>query len=131
MLDGIAMDALDKALQIADLRQQVYANNIANVNTPGYKTEHVTFSNVLNQSSQLMQQKYIPISSDTANLNVSSFLQSNPVITTSNTSIENNGNNVSLDSQMAKMAANAIRYNALVQDMQMRFQRLQTAINGG
>lgn len=139
-LDGLTMDVLERALQVADLRQQVYSTNIANANTPGYKAEHVSFEVTLRSAVSKPNggtdfgASHIPISVSGSGIvsSASQWLGQTPAITaSSDTSVENDGNNVNLDSQMAKMAANQIRYNALVQDMQLRFQRLETAIVGG
>jgi len=139
-LDGLTMDVLERALQVADLRQQVYSTNIANANTPGYKAEHVSFEAALRSVASTanvgtaLGASHIPISVSGTGIvsSASQWLSQTPAITAStDTSVENDGNNVNLDSQMAKMAANQIRYNALVEDMQLRFQRLQTAIVGG
>mgnify|MGYP000530431163 CR=1 FL=1 len=41
---------LQKALDAASLRQNVLANNIANVNTPGFKRSYVSFEESLQQA---------------------------------------------------------------------------------
>ncbi|MDD5090603.1 MAG: flagellar basal body protein, partial [Candidatus Wallbacteria bacterium] len=41
---------LEKGLDVAALRHQVITQNIANVNTPGYKLKDVSFEDQLNRS---------------------------------------------------------------------------------
>lgn len=43
-IESVTLQALSRALDVAQLRQQVIASNIANVNTPGYATQRVSFS---------------------------------------------------------------------------------------
>ncbi|MFN8610219.1 MAG: flagellar basal body protein [Vulcanimicrobiota bacterium] len=43
-------DILERGLDVAALRQQVTANNIANLNTPGYRPQQVLFEDELRQS---------------------------------------------------------------------------------
>lgn len=134
--DIAAIQLLQNSLNVAQLRQRVYANNVANVDTPGYKRQDVQFESLL--AAQMSQapdaglgQTYIPISTP-ATLNIPAALQVQPeVVQDSSTSYDNNGNNVDVDAEMAKLAENQIKYNALIQDMQTRFNRLKAAINGG
>ena len=43
MLNASFFNLMGNALMASDLKQQVYANNIANQNTPGFKEQHVQF----------------------------------------------------------------------------------------
>lgn len=43
-IESVTLQALSSALDVAQLRQQVIASNIANANTPGYATKRVSFS---------------------------------------------------------------------------------------
>jgi flagellar basal-body rod protein FlgB len=122
--DVVTFGLLNNALQAADLRQQVYANNIANADTPGYKRQDVQFESVL--QSEMQNTDPTDVSTNASLLDVQPT-----VVQDNSTSISNNGNNVDVNSEMASMAQNQIRYNALIQEMQVRFSRLQEAINGG
>jgi flagellar basal-body rod protein FlgB len=134
--DSAVFGLLQNALRAAELRQTVYSNNVANVDTPGYKRQDVEFEDILNQNLLDVPvaepgTRFIPVqnpaASDWENLaNVS------PVVIQDNTSkVDNNGNNVDIDAEMAKLAMNQIRYNALIQDVNIRLNRLRSAINGG
>jgi flagellar basal-body rod protein FlgB len=135
--DIAAFQLLQNALNVAQLRQRVYANNIANIDTPGYKREDVSFesrlASAMNSQSgaQVFGVRHISLSSQ-SNPNWQSMLQVKPrIIRDTSTIVSNNGNNVDVDAEMAKLAENQIRYNALVQDVSMRVTRMKTAINGG
>ena len=43
------INVLDKALDASNLRETVITNNLANVNTPGYKRREVDFESLLRQ----------------------------------------------------------------------------------
>lgn len=47
MLESVTSAALSSALDGLAARQRAIANNIANVNTPGYTAERVSFENAL------------------------------------------------------------------------------------
>jgi flagellar basal-body rod protein FlgB len=127
---------LQNALRAAELRQTVYSNNIANVDTPGYKRQDVEFENILNR--QLVNvpvavpgTRFIPIQNP-ANSDWETRANIRPVVVQDASSkVDNNGNNVDIDAEMAKLAMNQIRYNALIQDVKIRLDRLRSAINGG
>lgn len=133
-----AFQLVTNALQVADLRQQVYANNIANMNTPGYKRESVAFESALqsamsgNNSSSLLGKQSIPLGQTSgANYNWSAMLAVRPTVTVTQSGvISNNGNNVDVEAEMTGLAENQIRYQALVQDLTDRIARLNTAIGG-
>jgi flagellar basal-body rod protein FlgB len=50
VLESVTSAALSSALDGLALRQRTIANNIANVNTPGYHARRVSFENALAQS---------------------------------------------------------------------------------
>lgn len=128
-LDGVVFQLLQNGLNAAQLRQQVYANNIANVDTPGFQRQDVVFEDLLQYllgPDPGREGAGSPSAADwTAALRVS------PQVVTDRVSVEdNNGNNVDIDAEMAKLAQNQIRYNTLVEDVRMRLDRLKTAIEG-
>lgn len=52
MLESVTSTAISSALDGLALRQRTIANNIANVNTPGYHAERVSFEDALARSVQ-------------------------------------------------------------------------------
>ncbi|WP_067931412.1 flagellar basal body rod protein FlgB [Alicyclobacillus kakegawensis] len=124
-LDTGTFQLLQNALAASNLRQSVYANNIANVDTPGYKRQDVSFESMLQQ--QLASTDGSGLTTDELNQLVSVQPQ---VVTDTSTAVQNNGNNVDVDAEMSELAANQIRYNALVQDVDLRILRLREAIQG-
>ncbi|MCQ2002044.1 flagellar basal body protein [Arthrobacter zhaoxinii] len=50
MFDSVSSIALQSALDGLALRQRTIASNIANVNTPGYQAQRVTFEDALAKS---------------------------------------------------------------------------------
>ncbi|WP_130176787.1 flagellar basal body protein [Cryobacterium sp. SO1] len=52
MIESVTTAALSSALDGLALRQRTIANNIANVNTPGYTAQRVSFEDALARSVQ-------------------------------------------------------------------------------
>ncbi len=133
--DAVTFQLLQNALSASNARQAAFAANIANAQTPGYKRQDVTFETLLTSAistpTATLGERYIPISTgNSQDLQTMAQVQSASV-TDTQTIIQNNGNNVDIDAEMARLAENQIRYNTLIQDVQTRLSRLRTAINGG
>lgn len=107
MLDKVfeGKNIIHKALDATWLRNQVIAQNIANVDTPGYKRSSVSFEEQLIQSMS----KSDFDKSDVDNIDIK-IVKDN-----ANLSTRLDGNNVDIDVESAALAENLIRYNALVQ----------------
>ena len=123
--------SLEKALTGSALRHRVIGNNIANVNTPGFKRSEVSFEAELASAAQgetntggltRTHEKHLPLVAKTP---------ASPVKNITNTSLRTDGNNVDVDAEMAGMAKNNIFYNAVAQGIGSYYTMLKSAINGG
>jgi len=137
MVDGIISSEiyqiLEKSLNAASLQQQMTGNNIANVNTPGYKRSEVVFRSKLDQVLNGMEKSYLPLT--VTNKNHISIVPEmtidsvNPeIITSTETSSRNDGNNVDIDIEMSKMAENTAYYSSLAQLTSMKLSMLSEVI---
>lgn len=123
---------LEKALDAAWLKNEAISNNIANVNTPGYKKTNVSFEEQLAgaaaefQIGSLKKDKdFLPIGNDIKNI-------SEPVISQDSfTSARQDDNNVDIDVEMAELAKNTIKYNALITQLSKQFTNIKMAIKEG
>lgn len=132
LLSAPYASVLEKAMSAASLRHKVISNNIANVNTPGFKKSEVAFEQILQRSMD--SSGGIPLTR--TNLQhlptKQGFAEINPQIhTINNTSFRNDGNNVDIDIEMAEMAKNNIYYDAVTQQMTKYFSNLKSVISGG
>jgi flagellar basal-body rod protein FlgB len=122
---------LEKALDAAWMRNETISNNIANVNTPGYKKSYVRFEELLTDAVDKFQisgikkdEKFLPIGKDTK------YSVSPEIVQEDFTSMRRDGNNVDIDVEMAELAKNSIKYNALIAQMSKEFSKIKIAING-
>lgn len=114
---------IERGLDAAWLRNDVISQNIANVDTPGYKRKVVRFEEFLDN-----EMKTGRISQGKTRLSSNGMqITEDPA----NSSYRSDGNNVDIEHEMALMAANSIRYNMLIQRMNGDFQKLKTVIRGG
>lgn len=103
---------LEKALDASLLKNETIADNIANVDTPGYKRKDVRFEEFLRNAQ-----------------NTDSI---EPEVVTEYDSLNyrKDGNNVDIDAEMAEMAKNTIRYNVLISRMNGKFRDMRTVMKG-
>ncbi|HLI48323.1 MAG TPA: flagellar basal body rod protein FlgB [Chthonomonas sp.] len=124
LFGGDAFQAATAALNAAALRQQVIANNLANVNTPGYKRQAVSFESALQSALEI---RHTPF----AALDPHPISSIQPTVYTVNTTTDRtDGNNVDPESESVALAMNAIRYDALATAVSLQFTNLKTVING-
>lgn len=113
--------AIDLALGASGRRQEVLANNLANVNTPGYKRLDVAFDETLATAVDAARAG-----------DVNALDKLRPTIGgDSPVAVRADGSSVDVDQEMAFLAENNIRYNALVQLAQKKLEGLKYAISEG
>ena len=91
-------------------RQKVVAANIANADTPGYKTQDIDFQTELQNISAELE----PATSPVPGLKV-----------------KNDGNNVSIDRESRLLAENALRFNIASNLLRSKLKIVRMAIEGG
>ena len=129
MLSANAFDyvnVLDKAADASWKRETVLANNIANVNTPGYKRKDLDFEGVLKQ--ELGRCKHTSLDTKIDNLHMDHL---NPSVYTdlSNYSYRLDGNNVDIDVEEVEYASEQIRYQGITAGINNEFNRMKTVIS--
>lgn len=121
---------LEKSVDASALRHQAIANNIANINTPGYKKLEVSFEEEFKRARG-SKSKIKMAQLDNRHLPSPGLSTSDISINTSSaTSMRNDGNNVDIDEEITKMAENNIRFNAMTKLLADRFKSLRMAIEG-
>lgn len=125
-MDLKVYDLLKKSLDASSIRGKVIANNIANVNTNGYKKYTVSFEETLRDNMDKLELK----NEDGKHMK----LREQGEITVKkdeSTSVRADGNNVDIENEMANQAANTLMYNALITQVNNRLNNTRYVINGG
>ncbi len=120
-------NGLTRSLDVSALRQKVTANNLANLNTPGYKRSYVVFSEEMLKAKQRMPL----VQTNTRHLPGNPDVPNPKVQTEGHTSRRSDGNNVDIDEEMLNLVTNQLRYNALVQQVSDRYSQWRYIINEG
>ncbi len=109
MLDGIT-SRLEHYMDMLASRQKVVASNMANVDTPGYKTKDIDFQHEFRSLLKGDEPSTIEVDG----------LQS-----------RNDGNNVSLDREARLRAENALRFSAAMNLVRSQVHAVRSAIKEG
>lgn len=124
---------VEKALDGTWLRNEAIAQNLANIDTPGYKRKTVNFEEHLNKAldersfkGNMTHPRHIPIGRSQVEKTTLKISEDH-----SSSSVRLDGNNVDIENEMAAMAKNTIQYNTLIQSLSGRFKALKTVINEG
>jgi flagellar basal-body rod protein FlgB len=126
-ISGNTYNLLKKSMDASALRGKVIANNIANINTKGYKKLYVTFEDTLNESMGKKTMK----TDNNKHMQTASSSGDIVVERDENTSMRQDGNNVDIDLEMTNQAANTLMYNALVKQVNSKISLTSYIIGGG
>ncbi len=117
MLFDTTQLALERAIEGAGKRHEALAANLANANTPGYQRVDVDFHGAL--SSAMDSREAL------------SSLSFSPARDASAGAVRADGSTVDVDSESAKLAANALEHQAAVQVAHARIGILKAAMGTG
>jgi len=111
MVDSVSR-SLEKYMDVLASRQKLVASNIANVDTPGYKTQDVDFQSEFN--GLVSGSSTAPAAHEVSGLRV-----------------KNDGNNVNLDREARLLSENSIRFSTATNLMKGQLRMLRSAIHEG
>lgn len=126
--------ALAFALDGLSLRQKATAHNIANVDTPDYKAQHVSFEAQLQQALHGKSETSLPLEvTRTNHIDLRSAPGKSAAISLDheNNQLRNDGNNVDIDLEMTNLAETSLRFQSLTQLAGMKLSLLKTIIREG
>ena len=119
------INVLNRAADAAWQRNEAISNNIANVDTPGYKRQDVAFESVLQQA--LGNNRYQAMDDKVANVNLSR-LRGRAYVDYANYSYRLDGNNVDIENENVMLAENQLKYQGLISSINQEFTNLQTVM---
>ena len=118
---------LDKAADASWMRENVITNNLANIDTPGYKRQDVDFESVLQKA--LGKTKYSSLDKKVRELNQDlGKLTTTSYTDAANYSYRLDRNNVDENTENAELASESLRYQLLTTAITNNFSRMQTVL---
>lgn len=112
MIDGIT-NQLERYMDLLSARQKLVVSNIANIDTPGYKTKDIDF-----------QFEFLNAGGGTSG-------QGPNVLDAPGLVTKSDGNNVSLDREARLLAENALRFSVASSLMKSELKSVESAIKEG
>ena len=109
MIDRLT-DNIEQYMNLVSMRQKLVASNIANADTPGYKTQDLDFQSSFRSAMDGGSPQTVEVSG----LNT-----------------KNDGNNVDLDREARLLAENAMRFSVASNLMRLSLNQVKEAIQGG
>ena len=109
---------LEQGLQYTAENSKVISNNIANIDTPDYKSKFLTFSNVLKEK----------MDSSKARHKYELHLQINDIIVDEDTKGQPDGNNVDYELQATMLKRNALLQEAIITHLEGSLNSMKTAM---
>ena len=108
------MDTLEKFLNVTSERHKLVVSNMANIDTPGYRTKDIDFRGELQRAMSDENASLMPVARSVLGL------MERP-----------DGNNVSLDREGLLMAETQMQYGLGIQLLRHEFSSLMSAIHEG
>jgi flagellar basal-body rod protein FlgB len=125
-IDETAGNLIQKALDASSARSRAISNNIANINTKGYKRQYVTFEENLKNSMDNLELK----TDDDRHISLGNSYGAITNKVDNSTSMREDGNNVDIDVETVNQAANELMYNALITLENNKLNMRRNVING-
>ena len=110
------VDIIAAGIRAESLRQKTIANNVANLQTPGYRRIDVKFNELL--AKALDSSGDVDLSEIEAE-----------IYQPRQTPVKSNGNDVSLEVEVGEMVKNTLRHKAYVRLLQKKYQQIELAVN--
>jgi flagellar basal-body rod protein FlgB len=110
------IDLMTRLLDVASLRHDVIAANVANINTPGYRQRQVVFEDELAKALQQPGGAPLKVAAK--------------VVESERTPDRADGNNVDIDVEMADLNKNTLLYRTLAQLLTTHIASMRSAISG-
>jgi flagellar basal-body rod protein FlgB len=116
------MNTLESFLRLTTSRERAISANMANVDTPGYRTRDINFQQELNRATNFSNTEW---NGETGSAQLS------PAVTEVPGLMERaDGNNVDIDRESLVMAETQLQYQMGIQLIKRQFHQILSAING-
>jgi flagellar basal-body rod protein FlgB len=131
IINDQTLSLLGRSLNVSLARQNALASNVANLDTPGFTPRDVDFADALRAAEsrdamglEKTSDKHIDEAGAAAHRDVQ-------LVERADTAPGPDGNTVDLDAQMARVAENAIFYQANTRAVSKKLQLLKYVVNDG
>jgi flagellar basal-body rod protein FlgB len=139
MFDSSTLPVLEQVVNFSQARHNVLAGNIANLDTPGYRTRDISPDEFRNRLKEAVEESRRPSADSISSVHsatVGSDFDSEPaknpfrvVKDSLNSILRHDDGNVSMEQQIAELSKNQMQHNLAVNLLASQFRLLQAAIS--
>jgi flagellar basal-body rod protein FlgB len=132
---GQTLDVLHRTMDVAMMRQDVIADNIANADTPNFKRSFINFESQLQAAlgsegaagvqAAMTHERHIPFQQPIDYRSVSPNRQLDYLTTT-----DNNGNNVDIEEESMNFLNSQLLYTLMTDSVSQQFSRVNMVLGG-
>lgn len=132
MIESSTSKRNEALLKVLNVKHEAIADNIANADTPNYKSKSVEFREELRRAIEndtageleikRTHEKHLQIKDPGASIIPYRITQN------SDTAMNNNGNNVDMDIEMANLAENQLMYNYMVDRVSGHYSKIKNLL---
>ena len=130
LFDRARLDSLKKALGVYAQRHRVVSENVANVQTEGYRAREYQFEDLLRKAGgpgrvagARTDPHHLPVGQRTPEL-------TDGRVTEQENDVDNGVNNVDVDREMAELATTDLSYRLATRVLSMKYRILREAVSG-
>ena len=120
LFDSASFRIMEQGLRFTSENKKVISQNIANIDTPDYKSKYLTFSGVLRDKMNT-QSKY----------KKELHLKQSGIMVDENTKGQPDGNNVDYEMQAALLKSNALQQEAIMIQLETEFRMMRAGMKRG
>lgn len=131
---GKTLGILERSMQVASLRRDVIANNLANASTPNFKRSQISFEAQLGRALASEQQSAIPVK-QTDSRHINPFQPQDYRLVEPRRSLDylsqndNNGNNVDYEQEVGAALKNQMRYESMATTIGFQFRQIKKVLS--
>lgn len=129
MIESNSSRLNESYLQILNVRHQTIAENIANADTPHYKKKTVVFEDELRRAISSGSRDDLEIRQTHSRhfgiKDTNASLIPYQIVRSTDTAMNNNGNNVDMDLEMANLAENQLMYNYMADKVSGHYTKIR------
>jgi len=113
-----------KSLDALWLRQKVISDNLANMDTPGFKSSGVEFEDILSRALEYSTSSDQDVAKKVAGIEPR-------IVEDKSTQVREDGNNVDVDAQSIELVRALLQYESMARVVSDNIARMKYAVNGG
>lgn len=128
-MQDITLRILERGLDLSMARQKLLAENVANVETPGYRRKDLDFESVLQKEYREIEKTNVELKrTDVSHLEGTEEKEPVLIGQEENVAVRQDGGGVDMEKEMTTVLENALYYQALTRMVSGKLDNLRIAI---